>query len=398
MIRKARGNVYKSLDLFSGCGGLSSGLSWSRGDHDSRIEVVAAIDNWEVACDTFARNLGIQPIVSGVTENVVKEVLNRTGNVDLIVGGPPCQGFSTVGKRALDDPRNELINTFFTAIELAKPRAFLMENVTGFTSFQNGALMREVMNRASELGYTISARIVLTSLHGIPQRRRRFILVGVQGGLYHFPQVDHNLQSVPSTQLAFDKTLEVPEERHADGLERWSFDQATSDLPPLRAGETALDYSSRPKNELQKWYREHSSGLTLHTAASHSDRFVKMMSYIPVGRSALHKDVASLMPKELRPTSGFANSYARIDGSLPAPTITRNFTTPSSANCIHPHQDRALTLREGARCQTFPDRFEFLGSNEEIRLQIGNAVPPLLARELGKPLLRSMDESNKTTS
>ena len=394
MLTNSKSNVYKSLDLFSGCGGLSSGLSWSRGEYGSRIEVAAAIDNWAAACNTYARNVGVQPIVTGVTNDSIKSALSQTGNVDLIVGGPPCQGFSTVGKRALDDPRNELVKTFFTAIELARPRAFLMENVTGFTSFQSGALMREVMNRASELGYNIAARIVLASLHGVPQRRRRFILVGVKGEQYHFPQGSQFMPVNGMNETLFGNSFEVPEEKSSDGLERWSFDDATSDLPPLKAGEAAHQYLTLPQNDLQEWYRTGSTELTLHTAASHSETFVKMMSYIPVGKSALHRDVLPLIPIEFRPTSGFANSYARIDGQIPAPTITRNFTTPSSANCIHPHQDRALTLREGARCQTFPDRFEFLGNNEDRRLQIGNAVPPLLARELGLELLRAMDNSS----
>jgi DNA (cytosine-5)-methyltransferase 1 len=114
------------------------------------------------------------------------------------------------------------------------------------------------------------------------------------------------------------------------------------------------------------------------------------MSYIPQGRSALDPEIQAQIPEALRPTSGFKNSYQRIVADAPSPTITRNFTTPSSANCIHPHQDRALSIREGARCQTFPDWFDFLGTTDEKRLQIGNAVPPLLGKALGESLLESL--------
>jgi DNA (cytosine-5)-methyltransferase 1 len=129
--------------------------------------------------------------------------------------------------------------------------------------------------------------------------------------------------------------------------------------------------------------------LSEHVAAKHSTDFIKMMSYIGQGQSAFEADVFKSIPKKLRPTSGFANSYSRIRENQPAPTITRNFTTPSSANCIHPREDRALTLREGARCQSFPDWYRFTGTSGDKRLQIGNAVPPLLAKVVGESLLKS---------
>ena len=128
-------------------------------------------------------------------------------------------------------------------------------------------------------------------------------------------------------------------------------------------------------------------------AVGHRDYFIELLSYIPQGKSALDPEVQKLIPKKLRPTSGFKNSYQRIIGDAPSPTITRNFTTPSSANCIHPSQDRALSIREGARCQSFPDWFYFLGTTDEKRLQIGNAVPPLLGKAIGESILNAIDAS-----
>lgn len=372
-------NKIKCLDLFSGCGGMSLGLSWAK-FNGTTIESVAAIDNWKAACDTYEVNLGVTPLNDGVTINNVGLVLEKVGDVDLVVGGPPCQGFSTSGKRALADKRNHLVKTFLDAVELAKPSAFIMENVTGFTTFQDGNLLLEVVNRANELGFHVHPGVLLASRFGVPQRRRRFILVGERTGKFVFPQ-SRDFDSSAGSPLEVDQ-------RRDDGFQVISFDDATSDLPKLLAGQHKEKYTKEPKNPYQKWARESAVTLNDHMAPRHSDDFVRLMSYIPQGASAFSPEVFESIPKALRPGTGFTNSYARILGNQPSPTITRNFTTPSSANCIHPHFDRALSLREGARCQSFPDDYIFEGSTSDRRLQIGNAVPPLLAKAVAESLLK----------
>lgn len=391
--------VLKSLDLFCGCGGMTQGMSWARGLHDESIQCVAAIDNWQPACDTFTQNHPIEAACQGVSRDAVVRILERVGNIDLVTGGPPCQGFSTSGKRALDDPRNGLVRCFLDAIEISQPRAFVMENVTGFTTFQNGMLMAEVVARARLMGFRVFPGIVLASLSGVPQRRRRFILVGLRSGNFSFPG------SRPQTSDdygLFGQEQSEPvliSQQVSDGIERWSFDSATSDLAILAAGETRNEYRHEPENEFQYWARNGQQFPTDHIAVSHNPRFVEMMSFIPSGASAMDKSVQANMPIGLRPKSGFPNSYARIRGAQPAPTITRNFTTPSSANCIHPTANRALSIREGARCQSFLDSFVFSGTLTDRRLQIGNAVPPLLAKAIGTQLLNaifpSIDSKNK---
>jgi DNA (cytosine-5)-methyltransferase 1 len=146
---------------------------------------------------------------------------------------------------------------------------------------------------------------------------------------------------------------------------------------------------------LQAYFRKDSIIPLDHFAVGHREYFIELLSYIPQGKSALDPEVQKLIPKKLRPTSGFKNSYQRIVGDAPSPTITRNFTTPSSANCIHPTQDRALSIREGARCQSFPDWFNFLGTTDEKRLQIGNAVPPLLGKAIGESILNAISSQKK---
>lgn len=372
------------LDLFSGCGGLSLGLHWAKGPNGEQFKTKAAVDVWEAACQTYEKNLGLKPHVVGVSRELVQELVKEHGGFDVVVGGPPCQGFSTSGKRALDDPRNKLVQAYLDAVEIVKPKAFVMENVLGFTTFQDGNLLREVKARAQELGYNVRAGVVQASIVGVPQRRRRFMLVGLREGFFRFPGENVNTPiDIPSEGLDVDLNFR-------DGKELWSFDDATSDLPSLAAGEEDNRYSSSAKNTLQEFLRAGAERPSDHKAVGHKPDFIKMMSYIPQGKSAMDPDIASLIPETIRPKKGFPNSYARLKGNKPAPTITRNFTTPSSANCIHPHQDRAMSLREGARCQTFPDWFAFLGSTEDKRLQIGNAVPPLLGKAIGENLLAAL--------
>lgn len=362
------------------------------------IETACAIDIWEIACKTFQHNLGLKPVCEPIDDNLIRRVQDEFGPFDIVVGGPPCQGFSTAGKRALDDERNGLVLAFLRAIEITNPKVFVMENVTGFKTFQNGQIHAEVVRFAKKLGYQVRSAIVLASLSGVPQRRKRFLLVGSKVGPFKFPgeaelPSEGNLFSSDGIdELALEKFfIQRPE----DGIETWTFNDATSDLPALKAGQRNEKYKSAAKNALQEYFRKGSEIPIDHFAVGHRDYFIEMLSYIPQGKSGLDPEVQKKMPKNLRPTSGFKNSYQRIVGSAPSPTITRNFTTPSSANCIHPTQDRALSIREGARCQSFPDWFYFLGTTDEKRLQIGNAVPPLLGKAIGESILNAIESAKK---
>ena len=389
--------VYRSLDLFSGCGGLSLGMSLAKNSIGNSIETACAIDIWEIACKTFEHNLGLKPICEPIDDELIRRVNKINGPFDIVVGGPPCQGFSSAGKRALDDDRNKLVLAFLRAIEITNPKVFVMENVTGFKTFQNGKIHQEVVNFAKRLGYQVRSAIVLASLSGVPQRRKRFLLVGSKVGTFKFPgelELPNDENLFDSNEFSLERFfIQKPE----DGKEKWTFNDATSDLPSLKAGEKLEKYKSAPKNDLQRYFREGSEKPLDHFAVGHRDYFIELLSYIPQGKSALDPEVQKLIPKKLRPTSGFKNSYQRIIGDAPSPTITRNFTTPSSANCIHPNQDRALSIREGARCQSFPDWFYFLGSTDEKRLQIGNAVPPLLGKAIGESILNALDASTHIT-
>jgi DNA (cytosine-5)-methyltransferase 1 len=372
------------VDLFSGCGGLSYGLHLAADSLGINARTVAAFDNWQVSCDTYERNIGVKPTCASLEIDNLTQLLDGIGSVDLVVGGPPCQGFSTSGKRALDDPRNQLVWSFLKVVEMLQPKAFLMENVSGFASFAEGRLLSEVKEFANSLGYHTRAGILQASMHGVPQRRKRFTLVGSLKPGFLFPGEQAEVEAlIPTFGLDYEQKI--------DPALEISFASAVSDLPYILAGESSDSYKSGPSNNYQKLMRKGNPPLTMHTAVGHGEKMLDLMRYIPEGKSAFDPGVFATIPEELRPRGGFKNSYARLRADAPAPTITRNFTTPSSANCIHPFQDRALSLREGARAQSFPDSFRFSGTTEEIRLQIGNAVPPLLASSVGVCLLNHLD-------
>lgn len=376
--------VLRVLDLFSGCGGFSTGLALA-GSPSSRFETVAAIDTWLPACSSFRANFPDATVLNAdVSRESVAKALDEVGDVDIVMGGPPCQGFSMSGKRALRDPRNRLVLEFLNTVESVSPTAFVMENVPGFHTFQGGRLFNDLWVEAEELGYQLWAGILLASRYGVPQRRRRFFLVGLKSSTSAFPH-DPALFS-----FASGPRLSVAESSDSD-IKVVTFNEATSDLPHLVAGSSSTSYASAPSNSFQRWVRGGQKTLTDHVAPNHRSSIIKLMQYLGEGESAITPSVRQSIPRGLRPTSGFGNSYRRIVANQPAPTITRNFTTPSSANCIHPSQNRSLTLREGARCQSFRDSFKFEGTFTDKRLLIGNAVPPLLARQLGNWLIESLE-------
>lgn len=401
MAAKRKPRDFTVVDLFSGCGGITHGLHQVEIE-GARFKTLVAVDIWKSACETLKKNHPeVEVLDQGLSQKLIKTIESRYlgSGVDLVVGGPPCQGFSTSGKRALDDPRNSLVKMYLKAIAAWKPRAFLMENVVGFTTFQGGRIRVDVVNEAKKLGYNVFPAVVQASLYGVPQRRRRFVMVGVLSSDFEWPQFIDATTGKPFNNGRYqtDALKEIGNALHVQeiplGFKELSFGEATLDLPRLQAGHSKDRYE-RPKTS--NWFLEYVrssseldqlGNLTGHSSSNHADYLVEMMKGLKQGQSAFE---AYAEGHELRPTSGFSNSYTRISSNAPAPTITRNFTTPSSANCIHPRDARALTPREGARMQSFPDSYEFCGTSTEQRLQIGNAVPPLLAKALGEAIMRNL--------
>lgn len=344
------------LDIFCGAGGFSFGMELTG------IKTKIGVDIWKPALETFKRNHSYASVIQGnLFKMGAKDFYKIEKEIDCVIGGPPCQAFSTVGKRALNDERALLVKEFGRIVKEIRPQIFVFENVKGFASFAKGQLLREILDLFDSLGYEMDWGVLNAVNYGAPQNRERFIIIGSLGNKILLPE----------------PTIE----------KRATFWEAVSDLPPLSAGEKADRYAKEPQNKLQKYYRRKELDvLTEHVAKNHSEKLLAMMQYIPEGKSAHEVD----MPNELKPTSGYKNTYKRIRNDEPSPTITRNFCVPSSSNCIHPKQNRALTLREAARLQTFPDDFEFYGNDVEKRIQVGNAVPPFLGKAIGNAILNAL--------
>jgi DNA (cytosine-5)-methyltransferase 1 len=338
------------IDLFAGCGGLSLGLE------QAGWTCVAAVDNWPDAIATYGLNFaGHHAHLADVHDLDTTRLAQIVSDRPLwVVGGPPCQGFSTVGKRARDDPRNDLVREFRRVVRILRPDGFLLENVIGLRDMDFEAPVRELFE---ELGYEVSSMVLRAADFGVPQLRRRIIFVGQrEAGGFEGPR--------PVVEPANHTTV-------------WD---AIGDLPPVGPGETATEYDREPLTDYQRRLREGSTVIQGHTVSKHPPELVKAISFIPDGGNRRS------IPDEYQPASGYHNSYSRLWSRAPAVAVTSNMGKPSATRCIHPFQDRGLTAREGARLQSFPDRFQFLGGVVSQRLQIANAVPVMLAEAIALAL------------
>lgn len=337
----------KVLDLFSGCGGLSAGFA------AEGFEILAGVDHWPDALKTFAANhpesLALELDLS---EEIEWRQIIRT-RIDVVVGGPPCQGFSISGKRDPDDPRNRLYEGFVEAVAQLKPRFVVMENVPNLKSMANGAIAASISRDFQSLGYEVQHKVLLAADFGVPQNRKRLFFVG-----------------------------ELPGE---DNGERFTFPQPTmkrpvtcreaiSDLPdgPLEDGSP---YPSLPTSEFQKEMRSNSVKVWNHQTTDHAEKTREIIALVPDGGN--YKD----LPPDLQQTRRVNIAWTRLSSMKPSFTIDTGHR-----HHFHYQYHRVPTVRESARLQSFPDRFRFLGSKTSQLKQVGNAVPPLLARAIARQL------------
>ena len=366
----------RTFDLFCGAGGLAFGLELT-----GRFVTIAGLDLLPDRMATFRANHPHATALQGdVREFSVEQLRQIVGDVDVMVGGPPCQGFSSIRPfRTLTegDKRNTLIEHFVLMISGLQPRWFVFENVLGILTHKKGRVLKSLIEGFEECGYRVSYRVLNAALYGVPQNRERLFVVGSRTNAdYSWPRPTHrtsyrgmagNRTAVVRTSALLDQGLP-----HAVSLM-----DAVGDLPPLCAGGTDDRYSSPPMNAYQEWVRGQCGGPTMHEATRHSPRMLNIIRHSGRNKSSI--------PPHLI-TSGFSSCYSRLAANDPSTTITVNFVHPASNRCIHPFQDRALTPREGARIQSFPDSFEFRGTRAQIVKQIGNAVPPLLACAVGNSI------------
>jgi DNA (cytosine-5)-methyltransferase 1 len=396
------------IDLFAGAGGFGLGFKMA----GYSVPLSLEIDAW--ACDTLRYNhpemiVFQNDIRDFSTEESIKKICDF--QPDVMIGGPPCQGFSIAGPAHKDprDPRNSLFVNFVHWVSILRPKAFVIENVKGILSRKNdeGLKVIDIIKRAFiELGYFVEVWLLNSAYYGVPQVRERVFIVGnLNQQILGIPGKSHSLES--SMEFTFQLSL-LDNKGLTSAINLWD---AISDLPPLNAreGQEEQYYISESCNSYQQWIRNECNILYNHVAMDHSARLVERFKHIKWGESV------SDVPQEHKPRKRRGNgelsgkSYdqnnRRLNPYKPSHTITASFY----ANFIHPFQHRNLTAREGARIQSFPDQYRFLGKktvvshkllHKEERFdekflcqynQIGNAVPPLLARSIALHLQEKLD-------
>lgn len=376
------------LDIFCGAGGLSFGFEAS-----GEFVTTCGIDLLPDRIATFVANHPHARAIEGdVTTYSPGALADVIGPVDVVVGGPPCQGFSSIRPFRTPtetDLRNNLVDYYVRVIHTLKPKWFLFENVVGILKHQKGRRLKELLAGLKRAGYESDWRVVNSALFGAPQHRERVVVVGNRDGCeFVWPEPTHRCEykSMAGQRPEVIRTLPLFSRNLPPAV---ALMEAISDLPPLRAGEEATEYATAPQNDFQRLMRSERTKLSMHRATRHSARMLEII------RHSGH-NISALPPGMVK--SGFSSCYSRLDADRPSTTLTVNFVHPASNRCIHPHQDRALTPREGARIQTFPDSFEFKGTIAQVVKQIGNAVPPMVGRVLAEAMLRSENESHDTGS
>lgn len=333
----------KIIDLFCGIGGLSLGFE------QAGFEVISAIDMWKDAIVTYNHNRKDKVAkVETVEDFNIKELpeIVKSTHITGIIGGPPCQGFSTVGRREVDDPRNKMYLEFYKAVKLASPDFFVIENVKGMLTLNKGAFVKDLIERFGEngLGYNITYKLLNAADYGIPQNRYRVFYVGIKNSTFEFPQpVDYKLTA-------------------KDGI---------SDLE----GATSECYGSKPQNDYQKTLRHGVKKPLNQDYTSHSEQTVSIISQVPDGGN-----IRSL-PPEVWQVRKYNKAFERMGTFKPSNTIDTGHR-----NYFHYSEPRIPTVRESARIQSFPDDFEIIGTRGSQYKQVGNAVPPMLAKAIAEEI------------
>ncbi len=342
------------LDLFCGCGGLSCGFE--RAGYD----ILIGIDNDAKALETFELNHnGTKSICGDITEITYKKDIKPLINnkeIDVIIGGPPCQGMSLSGPRKFDDPRNKLYLSYIRLVEEIKPKAFVIENVPGLVALFGGQIKDSIIKKFFGMGYNIQYKILCAADYGVPQNRKRVVFVGTKKGEFTYPE--------PFS-------------------EKVTCSMALLDLPPLEyeLGDEIAEYASEPLNDYQKLMREKSTVVKNHIAAAHSEKVRTIISLVPDGGN--YKD----LPEEYIKSRNFHVAWTRFASDKPAPTIDTGHR-----HHFHYKYNRVPTVRECARLQSFPDNFVFIGNKTQQFRQVGNAVPPLMAQVIAEQLKKELKE------
>ena len=354
------------IDLFCGAGGLSEGF------RQAGYHVLAANDFFDAAGETFAATHPEAkflpgPIQQYAADDFLKAAGLEAGELDVLVGGPPCQGFSVYNhQRGLHDERSSLYQEYLRIVAGLRPNWIVLENVTGMTSAGGGAAVKAILDGLEGLGYSVEAKILRAEEYGVPQERRRIVFIGNRIGLpIEFPSPTHGPGLLPFTTV----------------------EDAISDLPRLINGggdDGIAIFASEARSAFQSELRGGSNGVRNHAAAKLASVNLERLKHIPQGGS--WRDIpVDLLPAGMKRAkrSDHTKRYGRLSWTGMASTILTK-CDPHWGAYFHPDQNRTVTVREAARLQSFPDFFQFKGSRTEQYVQVGNAVPPLLGRAIAQ--------------
>lgn len=382
------GAARTAVDLFSGAGGITLGLL------NAGFDVQLCSDISEACEATHHRNFPEIPFIRRDVHQLTGADIRREAGLgmaelDLLIGGPPCQGFSIIGQRRLSDPRNDLFREFMRlAIEL-RPKAVVIENVTGLATLERGAVLRKLGAAFREAGYVPDCAELLAAQYGVPQMRWRMFFVGWRADLGRsggFPTPTHGRAGIGD--LVPNRTIRPDDS--AGFLSIWD---AIGDLPPVAAGGVTTTYDRAPATPFQVALRSDApETLSNHYAPRLSARNLERIRRLKPGddwRMLPHDLLPAGMQRALR--KDHTRRFRRMEWDGVARAIITRFRDPKSGEYIHPEQDRTISIREAARIQSFPDWFVFEKGYSEQYEQVGNAVPPLLVRAIGSELKALMD-------
>ena len=362
----------KVVSLFSGGGGLDLGFI------DAGYDIIWAIDNDANAVATYKKNIGNHIVCADINAIDISSI----PNADIVIGGPPCQSFSLAGKINTEDERGQLVWTYIEIIKQLHPKAFVFENVTGLLSAKNsqGEKIIDLLEKAfNEIGYDIEMKTINTDDYGIPQRRKRVLIVGLSNGKkFKFPQQTHN-----ST---------------GEGMKKYvSVEDALGDLPHSIDDENAIiSYDTHPKNDYQRIIRKNNLvGVTEHFTPRMSELDKYIINHVKPGGNYMDvpSDVNSKRIKRLQKEGGHTTCYGRMLPSAPSYTINTYFNRPNVGCNIHYSENRLITVREALRLQSFPDSYVVVSKSKQGRNRIvGNAVPPMLSKIIAEELKKYLEE------
>ena len=349
--------AYKTIDLFCGLGGFSLGFEMAG------FETSLAIDKWEHAINTFNYNrdhkVGQNIDIHDFDNETLKTFISEN-DITGIIGGPPCQGFSMVGTRDETDDRNSLYLEYVRFVEVVRPKFFILENVKGLLNLKKGFFKKDIIERFTALGYNVKSQLLKASHYGVPQNRERVFFVGLRKDIFG------------------DKFFDFPEGSEENAV---STSQALSDLPSLDEGDIQEAYKTEPQNEYQELMRKNSIFVLNNEVTNHTDQTKHIISLVPDGGTI--KDI----PEEYYSVRNYNTAFKRMDSNKPSTTIDCGHR-----NYFHYKENRVPTVRESARIQSFPDDYYVTGSKTSQYTQVGNAVPPLLSKQIAVEIKKLLDE------